>query len=149
MAGFRQLVREAVSLYGGTKQDLARRIGVTPPELSRMLNGPKLADIPTCLRLAHATDQNPSALLHAAKHGEAVSLIEALYGSAAVQRKLTPDEIVLLANWRVLTRTHQRAVRDVVAAVAGRDEERRRGPGRRRRRVAGAGLPRRRGRRPA
>jgi transcriptional regulator with XRE-family HTH domain len=130
MAGFRQLVREAVRLYGGTKQDLARRIGVTPPELSRMLNGPKLADIPTCLRLANATDQNPSALLHAAEHGEAVTLIETLYGSAAVRRTLTPDEGVLLANWRVLTRTHQRAVRDVVAAVAGRDEERRRGPAR-------------------
>jgi transcriptional regulator with XRE-family HTH domain len=127
MDDFRRLLREMIKHYGGTKQDLARRIGVTPSTLSHLLNSDgRTASIEVCLRLANATGTSASKVLRAAGKGAVADLLEDLYGEAAERRqrfvgvRLSPHEERYVVGFRTLQRQEQRAFHTLLEHALGR-----------------------------
>lgn len=86
--GFRRLLLDLVKTYGGTKQDLAKAIGITPSALSHLLAHPTgTASTEVCLRLAAVTGTSASRVLRAAGKSAIADLLEDLYGEAAIRRQ--------------------------------------------------------------
>lgn len=122
MSEFGQLLLRLVPRYGGTKQDLARAISVTPSAFSRLLGGAP-PDVEVCLRLALATGTSPSQILHAAGLSPIDALLHSLYGPAAKSTKarregLTPLERRRLQQWRALTPAEDRALSLILSHVS-------------------------------
>jgi len=109
--------------YGGTQQQLAREVGVTPSTLSHVINGNASPSLELCLRLAAVTGISASQILRAAGKADLVDLIEGLYGAAAETKAIpraiySPDELQLLAKLRLIRPRSRRAVRTLVDACA-------------------------------
>jgi transcriptional regulator with XRE-family HTH domain len=108
MNAFGSLLRDLAPQYGGTKQDLARAIGITPSVFSRLLSGAPPPSVEVCLRLALVTATPASVVLRAAGLGSIDELIQNLYGPAAKARasrgrlRVTPLEEKHLKQWRSL-----------------------------------------------
>lgn len=120
---FAKLLTGLVETYGGSKQDLARAVGISPSTLSRLLEGrPPSTEL--CLRLATQTHTNASRILRAAGKGAVADLIEDLYGAAASRRqvfrgfRLTPVEQRRTTTVRTLSREGLRAVDQIIEWAA-------------------------------
>jgi hypothetical protein len=126
MNEFRRLLHEMVTQYGGTKQDLAYAVGITPSRLSHLLAGraPSVPSTEVCLRLAVVTRTAPSKVLRAAGKGHVADLIEDLYGAAAARRplfgvlNLKPHEQKYVEAVRALEPREQRAFLFIVQRAA-------------------------------
>lgn len=135
MDEFRRLLGELVPQYGGSKQDLARAIGIPPSSLSRLLSG-RARSAPgaeVCLRLATVTGTSASKILRAAGKGAVADLLEDLYGAAATRRqaflgiRLTPHEQRHVTVMRSLAPKAQRAFFLIVDCAAAKQVQQRTG----------------------
>jgi transcriptional regulator with XRE-family HTH domain len=101
---FSRLLQKLVGTYGGTKQDLATAIGVTPSRFSHLLSRSAEPTVDMCLKLASVTGASATDVLRAAGKGETAALIEELFGKATrtVEPLLTPKEIRHMSYWRLL-----------------------------------------------
>jgi transcriptional regulator with XRE-family HTH domain len=126
MPAFRELLRELVTQFGGTKQDLAKAIGITASTLSHFLrdHSTHVPSTEVCLRLAAVTGASASKVLRAAGKGDVADLIEDLFGVPATRRqtflgiRLTPHEQKHVETLRTLTPKVQRAYFVIVEAAA-------------------------------
>jgi transcriptional regulator with XRE-family HTH domain len=114
--------------YGGSKQDLAKAIGVTPSTLSHYLAGSSVPNLDTLLLLAVATRTSASDVLKAAGKGVLAKQLELLYGEAAVRRqiytslRLTPREEQQVKDVRALDAPAQRAIATLITYALHRRE---------------------------
>lgn len=126
MDEFRRLLHELVASYGGTKQDLARAVRITPSSLSHLLaeQATHAPSSEVCIRLAHATGTSASKILRAAGKGALADLIEDMYGETAARRqpfigaRLTPQEEQHMRAVRALDTRAKRAFLFIVEAAA-------------------------------
>jgi transcriptional regulator with XRE-family HTH domain len=125
MSEFVLQLRELVTQFGGTKQDLAREVGITSSAFSRLLKGSGRGGKPTlelCLRLAHATGSSAPRILRAAGLSELSDIIEDLYGPPAKfskrPRQVSPIELKHLQQWRALSAADRKALLHTMARFA-------------------------------
>lgn len=78
----------------GTKDALARAIGISPSRLGRVMKGEGSLDVINCLRLAKVSGLPVDRILHAAGKTEIAVLIRELYGPAPAR----PPEADFLAR---------------------------------------------------
>lgn len=114
---FAAMVGSLVRQQGCSKRTFAHSVGLTPSALSRILTGTAQSSQPStdlCLRIAHVCGVDASVVLHAAGKRETAVLIELLYGSGRPSRERPPlvtrAELVVLDDWRRLTRPARRAL---------------------------------------
>lgn len=109
-----QILPELVAQYGGTKQELARAIGITPSAFSRLPHSAPSVEV--CLRLARATGANPDRVLRAAGREATADLLHALYGprhkTARVAWRFThtPKDQQTIAAIKAMPKSTQRAL---------------------------------------
>jgi len=114
MEEFRRLLVDLAKQFGGTKQELARRAGLSPSAFSRLHAGRSVPSVEVCLRLAIVTSTSASKLLRAAGKGTTADLLEDLYGAAAIRRHA-------FVGVRHLNPTEQRHM-EAVRALAPKDQ---------------------------
>jgi plasmid maintenance system antidote protein VapI len=104
---FTELLTDA--LNDGSQQAAAKKIGVSPTQLNRVLSGvaPPFGAW-NCLRLARVFGYKPSLVLRLAGRGEWADIIESLYGE--VDSTMTPQERAHFNRWRQLDAEMQRRV---------------------------------------
>jgi len=108
---FTELLMDAVK--GGSQQDLAKVIGITPSRLNRALQqGDYPLNALNCLRLAKAKGYAPSLVLRLAGKMELAELIEHLYGK--VDPTMTLQERAHVTRWRQLGAELQRRIEAVL-----------------------------------
>jgi len=121
VSAFPKIFDACLVAYGGTKQQLAREIGITPSSLSHLAVGNMGASVKVCLRLAGACGVSASTILRAAGKNEIAELIEQLYGAAATQRLgvvMSPDEREFLEKLRRVKRRSRRILGQTIDAFA-------------------------------
>jgi transcriptional regulator with XRE-family HTH domain len=116
---FAKVFAECLAAYGGTKQQLAREIGITPSSLSHLVVGNNGASVDVCLGLAAASGVSASRILRAAGKDKIADLIERLYGAAApIGRAMSADEQEIVEKFRLVRRSSRRVIRSVIDAHA-------------------------------
>jgi len=118
---FPKLFAACLLAYGGTKQQLARELKMTPSSLSHLAAGNTGASVDTCLLLSAACGVPASKILRAAGKDTTADLIEQLYGPAAtLQTKvaMSPDERELVEKLRRVRTRSRRIIRGVIDACA-------------------------------
>jgi transcriptional regulator with XRE-family HTH domain len=108
-----------VRRYGGTKRDLAHRIGVSPSRFSRLLTAEAAPTIELCLNLADATGTSPLVVLRSARFGRVADQLERLFGPAVDQQgcyPLTPIECQHVDQWRALAARERKAFTIIIEA---------------------------------
>jgi len=118
---FARVFAECLAAYGGTKQQLAREIGITPSSLSHLVVGNNGASVDVCLGLAAASGVSASRILRAAGKDKIADLIEQLYGAAATQRiglVMSPDELEIVNKLRRVRPRSRRILRATIDAFA-------------------------------
>lgn len=120
---FAKLLPELLREYGGSKQDLARAIHITPSSFSHIAAGNVSPSVAVCLRLAHECGVSASKILRAADRSDVADLIEGLYGDAAVRRfdrgpRFSRDELRRVERIRTLSPRARRAIDVLIMAAA-------------------------------
>jgi len=118
---FPKIFAACLAAYGGTKQQLARELGITPSSLSHLAVGNMGASVDVCLRLAAASGVSASKILRAAGKHDVADLIEQLYGRAATARigvAMSPDEREFIEKLRRVRPRSRRAIRFLIDACA-------------------------------
>jgi transcriptional regulator with XRE-family HTH domain len=132
---FPALLGSLVRQHGCSKAAFAHSIGIAPSALSRLLTSPAGTRPPStdlCLRIARVGGVPPSAVLRAAGRLRTADLIEELYGPARDHAILprppivTAAELVVLDDWRRLTRPARRALTLLLARSTPQPTTRRR-----------------------
>lgn len=109
--------------YGGSKQELAKEIGVSSAAVSHLAAGVMNPGVELCFRLAAATGVSAVEILQAAGRDELAELIVALFGKRQPRRidqgpVYSPDELELLAKLRLVRPRSRRALRTLIDAAA-------------------------------
>jgi transcriptional regulator with XRE-family HTH domain len=112
---------------GGMAQDFAKLAGLTPPQLSKILN-PRFTDSPpgvlTCLKLARASGFSAALVLRAAGHSEMAILIEQIAGRAERPPEMTGAERDLLSAVRRLQTNTRRSFTHLIYVAADNETPR-------------------------
>lgn len=123
MGDYGHLLQELVTHFGGSKQDLARAVRITPFAFSRLKR--KAPDLETALRLAHVTGTSASRVLRGFGLTDINDIIEELYGPPAkFQRRrldMTPVDEKHLKSWRALRTPERKAFDLLIAKVLSGD----------------------------
>jgi transcriptional regulator with XRE-family HTH domain len=117
--GFGAFLASLVTRYGGTKQDLATRVGVSPSQFSRLLSADALPTIELCLNLADVTGLSVTVILRAANFTHVADQLERLFGAPVEQQAcypLTPRECTHIDQWRELETKERTALTVIIEA---------------------------------
>ena len=117
--GFGAFLASLVTRYGGTKQDLATRVGVSPSQFSWLLSAEAAPTIELCLNLADVTGTSVSVVLRAASFQRVAEQLERLCGSPVAQQAcypLTPIECAHIDQWRELEKKERTAFTVIIEA---------------------------------
>jgi len=125
MDRFQALLEQSIERHGGSAQDFARAIGITPSRLSflRSDKGRGQAGTELCLRIAEAANLSAAAVLRAAGHGDFVERIERHFGPAALRVPPPPSadtvqERETIAKLRTLSAREQQVFHSLIKRIA-------------------------------
>jgi len=111
---------EAAAKRFPNKYTFAKKLGITPGRLSRVLGGEHSLDVENCLKLAKLTGESASRVLRLAGKSEIAELIEDLYGRTAPA--LSRGDREVLDEWDAMNAHDRQALRAVLQSLGARDK---------------------------
>lgn len=132
MPEFHEVFGELLAHWGGTKTQLAERLGITPSSLSRLQVPGHQPSVEICMKVADVFGVSATRVLRAAGKGEFADLAEDLFGHAAERHQtkiaeeqcLSVDERNMVIHfWRRLGVDEQRLLRQMGEKLIRAHEE--------------------------
>jgi hypothetical protein len=117
MSDFAKLIESLLPNYRGTKQDLAKAIGMTPSGFGRGVDRNTLS-IENLLRLAKETGTEPRVIFRAAGKESVLRLMEDLFGQGQATG-LNASEREILSQWRQLSAKGKEHLREFLRETLG------------------------------
>jgi transcriptional regulator with XRE-family HTH domain len=109
-----ELLRRALAIVDGTKEDMADRLGIVRSHFSRVLGGSRL-NISNCLRLADLLGEEPALVLRAYKYDEEADILDRAYPRRGRQPQ---GDVAVLDALERLPHTLRRSTREHIVRVA-------------------------------